>query len=101
MQGLNPAINRPIVYSVTPPPLRGAAFAVMLSILESAGWAIHNLLARFLGQKFGLQSVYLMALVITMLANVAVIFILCRTYWPDVQNEKNWGQNPRAALQRS
>jgi MFS family permease len=93
LQGLNPGINRPIVYAVVPPPLRGAAFAVMLSIVESAGWATYDLLAGFLGQKFGLQSVYLAALVVAMLANVAVIFVLYRTYWPDVQKE----QNPQAA----
>ncbi len=86
LQGVNPGINRPIVYAVVPPALRGAAFAVMLSIVESIGWAIYNLLAGFLGQKFGLQPVFLAALIGVMLVNVAVIFVLYRTYWPDVQN---------------
>ena len=85
LQGVNPGINRPIVYATVPPMLRGAAFAVMLSIVESIGWAIYNLLAGFLGQKFGLQPVFLWVLVGVMLVNVAVISILYRTYWPDVQ----------------
>jgi MFS family permease len=85
LQGVNPGINRPIVYAVVPPALRGAAFAVMLSIVESIGWAIYNLLAGFLGQAFGLQPVFLAALVGVMLVNVVVIFVLYRTYWPDVQ----------------
>jgi MFS family permease len=85
LQGVNPGINRPIVYAVVPPALRGAAFAVMLSIVESIGWAIYNLLAGFLGQAFGLQPIFLAALVGVMLLNVVVIFALYRTYWPDVQ----------------
>jgi MFS family permease len=85
LQGVNPGINRPIVYAIVPPALRGAAFAVMLSIVESIGWAIYNLLAGFLGQTFGLQPVFLAVLVVVMLVNVAVIFVLYRTYWPDVQ----------------
>lgn len=84
-QGVNPGINRPIVYAVVPPALRGAAFAVMISIVESIGWAIYNLLAGFLGQKFGLQPVFLVILVVLMLINAAVIFALYKTYWPDVR----------------
>ncbi len=85
LQGVNPGINRPIVYAVVPPALRGAAFAVMLSIVESIGWAIYNLLAGFLGQQFGLRPVFFVALVGVMLINTVVIFLLYRTYWPDVQ----------------
>lgn len=85
LQGVNPGINRPIVYAVVPPALRGAAFAVMLSIVESIGWALYNLLAGFLGQQFGLQPVFLAVLVVVMLVNAVVIFLLYRTYWPDVQ----------------
>ncbi|MBO0782651.1 MAG: MFS transporter, partial [Ktedonobacteraceae bacterium] len=85
LQGVNPGINRPIVYSVTPSALRGAAFAVMVSIVESIGWAIYNLLAGFLGDIFGLQAIFFVVLVVLMVANAAVIFLLYRTYWPDVQ----------------
>ncbi|GHO90292.1 hypothetical protein KSF_003400 [Reticulibacter mediterranei] len=85
LQGVNPSINRPIVYSVVPPALRGAAFAVMISIVESATWAIYNLFAGFLGQQFGLRPVFFGVLVVVMLVNAAVIFFLYRTYWPDVQ----------------
>lgn len=94
LQGVNPGINRPIVYAVVPPALRGAAFAVMLSIVESIGWALYNLLAGFLGQKFGLQPVFLWVLVGVMLVNVAVISILYRTYWPDVQKVQAGLQEP-------
>ena len=85
LQGVNPGINRPIVYAVVPPALRGAAFAVMLSIVESIGWALYNLLAGFLGQQFGLKPVFFSVLVIVMLVNAAVIFLLYHTYWSDVQ----------------
>ena len=84
-QGINPSINRPIVYSVVPPVLRGAAFAVMISIIESVAWAIYNLLAGFLGQQFGLRPVFFAVLVVVMLVNAIAIFGLYRTYWPDVQ----------------
>lgn len=85
LQGVNPSINRPIVYSVVPPALRGAAFAVMISIVESITWAIYNLFAGFLGQQFGLRPVFFGVLVIVMLVNALAIFGLYRTYWPDVQ----------------
>ena len=98
LQGVNPGINRPIVYAVVPPALRGAAFAVMLSIVESIGWAIYNLLAGFLGQQFGLQPVFLAVLVVVMLVNTAVIFLLYRTYWPDVQKvQADFQQQPQQA----
>jgi MFS family permease len=98
LQGVNPGINRPIVYAVVPPALRGAAFAVMLSIVESIGWAIYNLLAGFLGQQFGLQPVFLAVLVGVMLVNAAVIFLLYRTYWPDVQKvQAGLQQQPQQA----
>jgi MFS family permease len=85
LQGVNPGINRPIVYSVVPPALRGAAFAVMLSIVQSAGWAVYNLFAGFLGQQFGLRPVFFWILVVIMLINALAIFGLYWTYWPDVQ----------------
>ncbi len=89
LQGVNPSINRPIVYSVVPPALRGAAFAVMISIVESATWAVYNLFAGFLGQLFGLRPVFFWILVVVMLINALAIFFLYRTYWPDVQKLQN------------
>ena len=41
-QGLNPAVNRPIVMSVVEPQLRGQAFAIFLSVFQTIGWALFS-----------------------------------------------------------
>jgi MFS family permease len=80
MQGLNPGVNRPIVAAVVPPELRGAAFAVMLSVFEAAAYAIFNLVAGFMGERFGLGVVMLWVPGILMLLNGLLITVLYRTY---------------------
>lgn len=85
MQGVNPGVNRPIVMSVVRPELRGWAFTIMVALVESAVWAAYNLAAGWLGDKYGLQPVFLVALVGAMLLNGAVITLLYRTYPRDVE----------------
>ncbi len=80
LQGLNPGVNRPIVAAVIPPELRGAAFALMLSVFEAAAYALFNLLAGFVGQAFGLQTVMLWIPGILMLINGIFCTILYKTY---------------------
>jgi MFS family permease len=83
LQGINPGINRPIIMTVTPPELRGAAFAVMLSIFETIGWAVFNFLAGELGQHIGLQHTFLWILVVLMIVNGAFVTLLYRPYAQD------------------
>lgn len=80
LQGINPSINRPIVMSVVSPELRGAAFAIMLSIFETAGWAVFNFLGGKLGDAIGLQHTFLWILVILMIINAAFVTLLYRPY---------------------
>lgn len=87
-QGLNPGVNRPIVAAVVPPELRGAAFALMLSVFESAAYALFNLLAGFLGDAFGLGTVMLWIPGILMLANGLFVTVLYRTYPRDVRRHE-------------
>ncbi len=80
MQGLNPGVNRPIVAAVVPPEMRGAAFALMLSVFEALGFVIFNLLAGFLGATIGLTAVMFWIPGVLMLVNGAFCTILYRTY---------------------
>jgi predicted MFS family arabinose efflux permease len=86
LQGINPGINRPIVMSVTPPELRGAAFAVMLAIFETIGWAAFNFIGGLLADGVGLQRTFLIMLVILMLINAAYCTLLYRPYRRDTAN---------------
>ncbi|MGY0491201.1 MFS transporter [Streptomyces sp. WG-D5] len=83
-QGVNPSVNRPMVMAITPPELRGAAFALYVSVFEAIAWAAFSLGAGFLGDVIGLRSVFLWALVILMLINGAFLTLLYRPYADDV-----------------
>lgn len=83
-QGVNPSVNRPMVMAITPPELRGAAFAIYVSVFEAIAWAAYSLGAGFLGDAIGLRPVFLWALVILMLVNGAFLTLLHRSYADDV-----------------
>ncbi|SEI15106.1 MULTISPECIES: MFS transporter [unclassified Leifsonia] len=83
-QGINPGVNRPIVMAVVPPELRGAAFALMLSVFEALAFVIYNLAAGFLADAIGLQNVFLWIPGILMLVNGVYVTLLYRTYPRDV-----------------
>jgi MFS family permease len=80
MQGLNPGVNRPIVAAVVPPELRGAAFALMLSVFEALAYALFNLIAGLLVGVIGLSGVMFWIPGVLMLVNAAYCTILYRTY---------------------
>ncbi|WP_415939615.1 MFS transporter [Streptomyces sp. 039-1] len=84
VQGANPGVNRPVVMAVTPPELRGPAFAVLISVAEALAYALFNLGAGALGDTIGLQQVFLWVLVVLMLVNAAFCGVLHRTYARDV-----------------
>ncbi|WP_420036405.1 MFS transporter [Streptomyces sp. cg28] len=88
-QGVNPSINRPMVMAITPPELRGAAFALYVSVFEALAWAAFSLGAGFLGDAIGLRSVFLWTLVILMLVNGAFLTLLYRPYADDVARVQN------------
>ncbi|MFI9388056.1 MFS transporter [Kutzneria sp. NPDC052558] len=83
-QGVNPGVNRPIVAAVTPPELRGAAFALMLSVFEALAYVIFNLAAGYLGEWIGLGVVMLLIPGALMLVNGVYCTLLYRTYPRDV-----------------
>lgn len=78
LQGTNPGVNRPIVMSVTPPGLRGAAFAAMLAV-EGLGWGLATLLVGFLGDAIGLKTAVLLVVVGSSLAGGLFLALLVRT----------------------
>jgi MFS family permease len=84
MQGINPGVNRPIVMAVVPPELRGAAFALMLSVFEALAFVIYNLSAGFLSDTFGLKAVMFWIPGILMIVNGAYCTLLYFTYPKDV-----------------
>ncbi|MER5961577.1 MFS transporter [Streptomyces sp. NPDC002057] len=83
-QGVNPGVNRPMVMAVTPPELRGAAFAVYITVFEAIAWAVFSLGAGVLGDTVGLRTVFLWVLVVLMLVNGAFLTLLHRPYADDV-----------------
>ncbi|MFF2955052.1 MFS transporter [Kitasatospora sp. NPDC057965] len=83
LQGLQPSVNRPVVMAITPPELRGAAFAVFLG-LEGIGWAVITVVVGFLGDAIGLQGTFLWTVVVVVLANGLLATPLYRTYGRDV-----------------
>ncbi|MGY0022070.1 MFS transporter [Streptomyces sp. YJ-C3] len=83
-QGVNPPVNRPMVMAVVLPELRAAAFAIYINVFEAIAWAAFGLGAGFLGDRFGLQPVFLWVLVVLMTANGLLLTALYRTYAKDV-----------------
>ncbi|GAA3641878.1 hypothetical protein GCM10022200_27050 [Microbacterium awajiense] len=81
--GLNPGVNRPLVMAVVPPELRGAAFAIFVSIVESAGFAIWTLTAGFLADTIGLQEVMLWLVCGVMVINALFLTLLYRPFKKD------------------
>ncbi|MFE9577068.1 MFS transporter [Nocardia sp. NPDC006044] len=88
MQGLNPGVNRPIVAAVVPPEMRGAAFALLLSVFEALAYAVFNLAAGLLTDVIGLRGVMLWIPGILMLINAAFCTILYRTYPRDAERQR-------------
>ncbi|GAA2139103.1 MFS transporter [Actinomadura napierensis] len=84
MQGINPGVNRPIVMAVVPPELRGAAFALMLSVFEALAFIAFNLGAGLLIDAVGLKNVMLWIPGILMLVNGVYCGALYRTYPRDM-----------------
>ncbi|NHI15574.1 MFS transporter [Microbacterium excoecariae] len=82
-QGLNPGVNRPLVMAVVPPELRGAAFAIFVSVIESLGFAIYTLVGGFLADAVGLQVVMLWIVCGVMLVNAAFLTLLYRPFRRD------------------
>ncbi|MFG2629264.1 MFS transporter [Streptomyces sp. NPDC048473] len=82
IQGFNPGINRPLLSAVTPPELRGAGFALMLSA-ESVGWALTTLGVGYLGDVVGLRTAFLWLLVLLTLGNGLLISLFYRPYVRD------------------
>ncbi|MER7016127.1 MFS transporter [Saccharopolyspora sp. NPDC000359] len=79
LQGFAPGINRPIVMSVTPPDLRGAAFALMFSA-EALGWSAATLVVGYLADAVGLQQALLHMVVLATLVGGLLLTLLMRTY---------------------
>ncbi|ASF08212.1 hypothetical protein NBRGN_066_00880 [Nocardia brasiliensis NBRC 14402] len=88
LQGLNPGVNRPIVAAVVPPEMRGAAFALLLSVFEALAYALFNLAAGLLTDVIGLRGVMLWIPGILMLVNAAFCTLLYRTYPRDVERQR-------------
>lgn len=94
LQGVNPAVNRPIVMAVVPPELRAAAFAIFISLFDGLTWAAYQFAAGYLGDRIGLQAVFLIILVGFMLLNATLITLLYRTY-PDDSDSIGGRVDPR------
>ncbi|MFI5653365.1 MFS transporter [Streptomyces anulatus] len=83
LQGMQPAVNRPLMMSVIPPELRSAAFALFLAV-ESVAWAAVTILVGRLGDSIGLQGAFLWSLVVMVLAGGLFATLLYRPYAHDL-----------------
>jgi MFS family permease len=81
--GLNPGVNRPLVMAVVPPELRGAAFAIFVSIIESVAFAIYTLTAGFMADAIGMQAVMFWLVVVLMVVNGLYHSLLYRPFRRD------------------
>ncbi|MFG2626532.1 MFS transporter [Streptomyces sp. NPDC048473] len=98
-QGINPSVNRPMVMAITPPELRGAAFALYVSVAEAIAWAGYSLGAGFLADAVGLRVVFLWVLVVLMLVNGLFLTLLYRPYAADAARvQRELDARRRAAL---
>jgi MFS family permease len=79
-QALNPGLNRPLVAAVVPPELRGAAFAIFLTIFDTIGWGLFALGAGALAQATSLQTVFAWVLVVLMVVNAGWLMLLHASY---------------------
>ncbi len=78
-------VNRPIIAAVVRPELRGAAFALFVSVFEAIAWAVFNILAGELGEIYGLKLVFFTVLVVIMLINAIFITLIYKPYVQDSQ----------------
>ena len=79
-QALNPGANRPLVMSVVLPELRGQAFAVFFSVVDTVAWAAFTLVAGVLASRVGLTTVFWWVLVVLMVVNAGWLSLLHLTY---------------------
>lgn len=96
-QGMNPPVNRPIVFSTVLPELRGQAFAIFLTVFQTIGWAIFSLGAGVLADSFGIQGVFFWVLFVLMMVNGVVLAALYFVYPRDVAKVKEELDRRRAA----
>ncbi|MDE0545614.1 MFS transporter [Microbacterium sp. C7(2022)] len=82
-QGLNPGVNRPLVMAIVPPELRGAAFAIFVSIIESIGFAIYSILGGALATSIGLPGVMLWLVSGVMVVNAVFLTLLYKPFKKD------------------
>lgn len=84
-QGINPGVNRPIVMAVVPPELRGAAFALMLSVFEALAYIAFHLTASYLSATADMQTVMLWLPGIMLIINGCYCTVLHQTYPRDTE----------------
>lgn len=84
-QALNPSTNRPVVMSVVLPELRGQAFAIFFSVVDTLAWAGFTFAAGVLADSVGLVTVFFWALVVLMVVNAAWLSLLHLTYPRDCE----------------
>jgi MFS family permease len=88
-QGLNPPVNRPIVMAVVVPELRGQAFAIFLTFFQTIGWALFSFGAGAVAKNIGIESAFMIFLVVLMVINGLVLGGLLFTYRQDAQRVKD------------
>ena len=97
-QALNPGANRPLVMSIVLPELRGQAFAVFFSVVDTIAWATFTLVAGVLADRVGLSTVFLWVLVVLMVVNAGWLSLLHLTYPRDCNRLTDQIDARRAAL---
>jgi len=81
-------VDRPMVAAVTPPELRSTAFGIWMSAGDALSSILIATLAGWLGQKYGLQPVFLWLVTGVLTLRSAVWFTLYRPYPRDIARMK-------------
>lgn len=84
-QAGNPPVNRPILFSIVSPQVRGYAFAIFSSIVATFAAAAYAYIGGHVAKAFNIQTAFLWILVVAMVVNAICIIPLYFTYQKDVE----------------
>jgi MFS family permease len=89
-------VDRPMVAAVTPPELRATAFGIWMSTGDALSSLVMASLAGWLGDRYGLQPVFLWLVTGVLLLRSMVWFSLYQPYPRDIARMKaGWREPPR------
>ena len=84
-QAGNPPVNRPILFSIVSPQIRGYAFVIFSSIVATFAAAAYAYLGGHVAKSYDIQTAFFWILVVAMVVNSICIIPMYFTYQRDVE----------------